>query len=159
MRREMQKVKDLETLLERLRSDLHVCVGLIQEPKKLKDSVLMIYGRYAPNADTVERSSADGSQPLCHQHDHLEKTINSLQMKLVKSAKEHERIYVKIMKVKIFSRVQCFLHLYSDTMVCFPLTSTSAVYIKFFCPLFHKLKHIQVLLKILAYCDKVHYFP
>ncbi|MEQ2180859.1 IQ motif and S7 domain-containing protein 1 [Goodea atripinnis] len=82
-----------------LESDLHVCVGLIQEPRKLKDSVLMIYGRYAPNADTVERSSADGSQPLCHQHDHLEKTINSLQMKLVKSAKEHERIYVKIMKV------------------------------------------------------------
>lgn len=45
--------KDLETLLQRLKSDLHNCVGFIQEPKKLKDSVQTIYTRYVPQADGV----------------------------------------------------------------------------------------------------------
>lgn len=43
------QVKDLETHLQRLKSDLHHCVGFIQEPKKLKDSVQVIYARYVPH--------------------------------------------------------------------------------------------------------------
>ncbi|XP_015249885.1 PREDICTED: cilia- and flagella-associated protein 57 [Cyprinodon variegatus] len=49
VQKELQKVKNLQTLLERLRSDLHGCVSLVQEPKELKDNILMIYGRYAPD--------------------------------------------------------------------------------------------------------------
>ncbi|KAM4581818.1 cilia- and flagella-associated protein 57 [Fundulus diaphanus] len=103
VQRETQKVKDLETLLERLRSDLHGCVGLIQEPRKLKDRILMIYGRYGPHTDTGERSSSDDDvlKTVCYQRDHLEKTVNSLQMKLLQSAKEHEKVYLKIMKENV----------------------------------------------------------
>lgn len=47
------QVKDLETHLQRLQSDLHKCVNLIQDPKKLKDSVQTIYARYVPQPDEV----------------------------------------------------------------------------------------------------------
>lgn len=49
-------MKDLETHLQRLKSDLHNCVGFIQEPRKLKDSVQMIYARYVPQGDGVSGS-------------------------------------------------------------------------------------------------------
>lgn len=50
------QVKDLETHLQRLKSDLHNCVSFIQEPRKLKDSVQMIYARYVPQLDGVSSS-------------------------------------------------------------------------------------------------------
>lgn len=50
------QVKDLETHLQRLKSDLHNCAGFIQEPRKLKDSVQMIYGRYVSQTDGVSAS-------------------------------------------------------------------------------------------------------
>lgn len=43
----------METHLQRLQSDLHKCVNLIQDPKKLKDSVQTIYARYVPQPDEV----------------------------------------------------------------------------------------------------------
>ncbi|XP_037831258.1 cilia- and flagella-associated protein 57 isoform X3 [Kryptolebias marmoratus] len=97
LHKEIQKGKDLQTLLERLQSDLHGCVGFIQEPKKLKHSIQMIYARYAPNSDSV-KSSADDIQALCYHREQLEKTISSLKMKLAKSADEHQKMYDKIMK-------------------------------------------------------------
>ncbi|XP_072239030.1 cilia- and flagella-associated protein 57 [Leuresthes tenuis] len=103
MHREMQRVKNLETLCERLKSDLHKCAGFIQEPKKLKDSVQLIYARYVSNTDGVEKSSVDDDiqRVFRYQRDHLEKTVNSLKMKLAKSAEEHEKVYVKIMKENV----------------------------------------------------------
>lgn len=50
------KVKDLETNLQRLKSDLHNCVSFIQEPKKLKESVKMIYAQYVREVDVVSGS-------------------------------------------------------------------------------------------------------
>jgi len=49
----------------------------------------------------VEKSSVDDDiqRVFRYQRDHLEKTVNSLKMKLAKSAEEHEKVYVKIMKV------------------------------------------------------------
>ncbi|XP_037535006.1 cilia- and flagella-associated protein 57 [Nematolebias whitei] len=100
LHKEMQKVKDQETLLKRLQSDLHMCVGLIQEPKKLKDSIQMIYARYARYSDHVssEVSADDIQNAFCRHCDQREKTINSLKMKLAKSSEGHEKVYVKIMK-------------------------------------------------------------
>ncbi|KAM9362159.1 cilia- and flagella-associated protein 57 [Symphorus nematophorus] len=100
MHKEMLKVKDLETHLQRLNSDLHNCVGFIQEPKKLKDSVQMIYAHYASQAEGAEKSSEeqDIQKVLCRQRDHLERTVNSLKTRLAKSAEEHETVYVKLMK-------------------------------------------------------------
>ncbi|XP_044067286.1 cilia- and flagella-associated protein 57 isoform X2 [Siniperca chuatsi] len=103
MYKEMQKVKDLETHLQRLKSELHNCVGFIQEPRKLKDSVQMIYARYVPQTDGVEKSSVDEDiqRAFCRQRDHLERTVNSLKTRLAKSAEEHEKVYVKIMKENV----------------------------------------------------------
>ncbi|XP_058487898.1 cilia- and flagella-associated protein 57 [Solea solea] len=103
MHKEMQKVKDLETHLKRFKSDLHNCVGFIQEPRKLKDSVQMIYARYVPQADGVDKSSVDEDvqRAFCRHRDHLERTVNSLKMRLTKSTEEHERVYARIMKENV----------------------------------------------------------
>lgn len=39
-------------------------------------------------------------QVLCHHRENLEKTVSSLKMKLARSAEEHDKVYVKLMKVK-----------------------------------------------------------
>uniref|UniRef100_A0A3Q3J5F7 Cilia and flagella associated protein 57 n=1 Tax=Monopterus albus TaxID=43700 RepID=A0A3Q3J5F7_MONAL len=103
MHKEMQKAKDLETYLQRLKSDLHSCAGFIQDPRKLKDSVQMMYARYVPQTKEVEKSSVDEDiqRVFCRQRDHLERTVNSLKMKLAKSAEEHEKVYVRIMKENV----------------------------------------------------------
>ncbi|XP_047437739.1 cilia- and flagella-associated protein 57 [Mugil cephalus] len=103
MHKEMQKVKDLESHLQRLKADLHNCVSFIQEPRKLKDSVQRIYARYVPQTDRVEKSRVDDDiqKAFDHQRDHLEKTVNSLKMRLAKSTEEHEQVYVKIMKENV----------------------------------------------------------
>uniref|UniRef100_A0A3P8R8K1 EML-like second beta-propeller domain-containing protein n=1 Tax=Astatotilapia calliptera TaxID=8154 RepID=A0A3P8R8K1_ASTCA len=100
MCKESQKVKDLETHLQRLKSDLHNCVGFIQEPKTLKDNIQMIYARYVQQTERVERTNADDTvqKALRHQCDRQERTVNGLKMRLVKSAEEHEKVYTKIMK-------------------------------------------------------------
>ncbi|XP_033939844.1 cilia- and flagella-associated protein 57 isoform X2 [Pseudochaenichthys georgianus] len=101
MHKEAQKVKDLETHLQRLKADLHNCVGFIQEPKKLKDSMQTIYARYV--ADGVEQSGVEEEiqRAFCRQRDHLEKTVNGLKTRLAKSAEQHEQVYVKIMKENV----------------------------------------------------------
>eukprot|EP00066_Takifugu_rubripes_P026110 XP_011615376.1 PREDICTED: LOW QUALITY PROTEIN: cilia- and flagella-associated protein 57 [Takifugu rubripes] len=103
IRKEVQKVKDLETHLQRLQSDLHTCVSFIQEPKKLKESVQTIFSRRVPQAGRVEKSSMDEDvkQILCRHREHLEKTVSSLKMKLAKSAEEHDKVYVKLMKENV----------------------------------------------------------
>lgn len=40
----------------------------------------------------------DIQRAFCRQRDHLERTVNSLKMRLAKSVEEHDRVYVKIMK-------------------------------------------------------------
>lgn len=52
------QLMDLETHLQRLKSDLHNCVGFIQEPKKLKDSMKMIYSRYVSQTNWVSGSNS-----------------------------------------------------------------------------------------------------
>lgn len=117
-------MRELETHLQRLQSDLHTCVSFIQEPKKLKESVQTIFSRHVPQAgrvgrskpgfsfrllcaylllfEKVERNSMDEDvkQILCRHREHLEKTVSGLKMKLAKSAEEHDKVYVKLMKVK-----------------------------------------------------------
>ncbi|XP_034429199.1 cilia- and flagella-associated protein 57-like [Hippoglossus hippoglossus] len=97
---EIQKMKNLETHLQRLKSDLHNCVNFIQEPKKLKDSVLMIYARYVSQTERQEISNVDrdAQRAVYRQRDCLERTINSLRMRLAKSAEEHQKIYTRINK-------------------------------------------------------------
>lgn len=100
MYKELQKSKDLETHLQRLKSELHDCVGFIQEPKKLKSCVQTIYGRYVQPTDMVDKGSVEEEiqQMFSLHRGHLERTVASLKTRLAKSAEEHERTYTNIMK-------------------------------------------------------------
>lgn len=45
-------------------------------------------------------SEVEVKRMLCRQREHMERTVNELRAKLAKSAEDHERVYVRIMKVK-----------------------------------------------------------
>lgn len=134
------QVKELETHLQRLQSDLHTCVSFIQEPKKLKESVQTIFSRHVPQANgvsmttmmfdlhpelaicsldmnlvcvvqKVETNSMDEDirHILSRHREHLEKTVSSLKLKLAKSAEEHDKVYVKLTKVKQRRGISCLV--------------------------------------------------
>lgn len=50
----------------------------------------------------LQESSSDVEvkRMLCRQREHMERTVNELRAKLAKSAEDHEKVYVRIMKVK-----------------------------------------------------------
>ncbi|XP_062258094.1 cilia- and flagella-associated protein 57-like [Platichthys flesus] len=103
LHKEIQKIRNLETHLQRLKSDLHNCVDLIQEPRKLKDSLLRIYARYVSHTERQEISNVDrdAHRAVYRQRDCFERTINSLKVKLAKSAEEHQKIYTRINKENV----------------------------------------------------------
>lgn len=47
-----QQVTDIEAVVKRFKTELYNCVGFIQEPKKLKESVKQLYQKYVQD-DTV----------------------------------------------------------------------------------------------------------
>ncbi|XP_024126534.1 cilia- and flagella-associated protein 57 isoform X2 [Oryzias melastigma] len=105
----LQKVKHLELRLSRIYSDLHTCVGYIQDPRKLKDAIKMMYAHHVPEPGSVERDNDDVEEEddedealktLTDQRDQLEKTVDSLKRKLDKSDAEHSKVYEKMKKEK-----------------------------------------------------------
>ncbi|XP_077948631.1 cilia and flagella associated protein 57 isoform X2 [Gasterosteus aculeatus] len=96
------KAKDLETHLQRLRSELQSCVGFLQEPSRLKESVLAIHARYVAPGDGGMKSSVDEDvqKTLRLQREYQEKAVNKLKSKLARSSEEHEKAYEKITKEK-----------------------------------------------------------
>lgn len=50
--------KDLQMYVKRLKTEIHNCVAVIQEPKKLKDSVRGLYARHVQHADVDVVSGA-----------------------------------------------------------------------------------------------------
>ncbi|XP_033977380.1 dynein heavy chain 1, axonemal-like [Trematomus bernacchii] len=95
-----QKLKDRETHLQRLKADLQNCVGLIQEPKKLKESIMKIYARYVADGVKVEQSDVEGEfyRAFCRQREHMEKMVNGLKTRLARSGRQHDQAYDKIQK-------------------------------------------------------------
>ncbi|KAL6111417.1 cfap57 [Pungitius sinensis] len=99
---ERLKAKDLETHLQRLCSELQSCVGFLQEPSRLKESVQAIHARFVAPRDGGMKSCVDEDlqEMLRLQREYQEKTINKLKTRLARSSEEHERAYEKIMKEK-----------------------------------------------------------
>lgn len=116
----------MEAFVKRFKTDLHNCVGLIQEPKKLKESIRDIYEKYVQKADMVSekfpllaaglRSASLGSLPLflqveivgvnsdlheeyTRQREHLERNLATLKKKVIKESEIHRGDYVRIMQV------------------------------------------------------------
>lgn len=50
--------QNMETLIKRFKTDLHNCVGFIQDSRKMKDGIRELYTKYVQRSDSV-------SQGLC----------------------------------------------------------------------------------------------
>ena len=46
MHQERQRVRDIEAVVRRFKTDLHNCVGYIQDPKMLKESIRALYQKH-----------------------------------------------------------------------------------------------------------------
>ncbi|XP_007436852.1 cilia- and flagella-associated protein 57-like, partial [Python bivittatus] len=103
MHKEMQKERDMEALVKRFKTDLHNCVGLIQEPKKLKECIRDIYEKYVQKADRVEIVGVDTDlhQEYTRQREHLERNLATLKKKVVKEGEIHRADYVRIMQENV----------------------------------------------------------
>ncbi|XP_053248726.1 cilia- and flagella-associated protein 57 isoform X3 [Podarcis raffonei] len=103
MHKEMQKERDMEALVKRFKTDLHNCVGLIQEPKKLKESIRDIYEKYVQKADMVEIVGVDTDlhQEYTRQREHLERNLATLKKKVIKEGEVHRADYVRIMQENV----------------------------------------------------------
>ncbi|KAJ8011195.1 hypothetical protein DPEC_G00055650 [Dallia pectoralis] len=103
MHKEMQRVKDVEAFVRRFKTDLHNCVGFIQEPKQLKDGIRELYDRYVQQSDVVDivGVDADIQREYSRQREHLEKNVSSLKRKLSKDTEVHRTEKVKIMKENV----------------------------------------------------------
>ncbi|XP_063153827.1 cilia- and flagella-associated protein 57 isoform X2 [Candoia aspera] len=103
MHKEMQKERDMEALVKRFKTDLHNCVGLIQEPKKLKECIRDIYEKYVQKADMVEIAGVDTDlhQEYTRQREHLERNLATLRKKVVKEGEIHRADYVRIMQENV----------------------------------------------------------
>ncbi|XP_026988372.1 cilia- and flagella-associated protein 57-like [Tachysurus fulvidraco] len=98
--KETMKVKDVKAVLHRVKTDLHNCVGFIQEPKKLKENIRQIYRRYVHQSDVVEITGvdADVQREFIRQQDQMQRNMDSLRKKLAKDNKVHEAKNIKLIK-------------------------------------------------------------
>ncbi|XP_018422114.1 PREDICTED: cilia- and flagella-associated protein 57 isoform X1 [Nanorana parkeri] len=103
MQRERQKVRDVEALVKRFKTDMHNCVGFIQEPKKLKDTIRELYSKYVQESDVAEivGIDADIQREYARQREHLERSLSTLQKKLVKDTEIHRVDNVRIMQENV----------------------------------------------------------
>uniref|UniRef100_A0A8D0L5H4 Cilia- and flagella-associated protein 57 n=1 Tax=Sphenodon punctatus TaxID=8508 RepID=A0A8D0L5H4_SPHPU len=99
--REMHKERQKVSLVKQFKTDLHNCVGLIQEPKKLKEGIRDLYEKYVQKADMVEIVGVDTDlqQEYTRQREHLERNLATLKKKVVKESEIHRTDHVRIMQV------------------------------------------------------------
>ncbi|XP_039259037.2 cilia- and flagella-associated protein 57-like isoform X2 [Styela clava] len=102
LRMERQRVRDVEAIIKRIKTDLHNCVGNIQDPKKLKESIKEAYEKHVHD-DTVESSGVDADiqKEYARQREHLERSVASLRKKLSKDTEIHRADNVRIMQENV----------------------------------------------------------
>ncbi|XP_063772106.1 cilia- and flagella-associated protein 57-like isoform X2 [Pseudophryne corroboree] len=103
MQKERQKVRNIEAIIKRFKVDLHHCVGLIQEPKQLKNAIRKLYTKYGQDGDAVEMIAidADIQQEYAGQREHLERRVSTLQGKLLKDTEIHHSANLRFMQENI----------------------------------------------------------
>ncbi|XP_022235614.1 cilia- and flagella-associated protein 57-like, partial [Limulus polyphemus] len=99
LKNEKLKVHNLDLSLDRFRTELHACAGLLQDPKKLKESVKTLYQKHVQDVQT-DRSAEDFDlhAEFSRQRDHLERSLASLRRKLLKDTSIHRTEYTKVMQ-------------------------------------------------------------
>ncbi|XP_030311238.1 cilia- and flagella-associated protein 57 isoform X1 [Calypte anna] len=103
MRRERQKKQNMEALITRFKTDVHNCVGFIQDSKKLKNGICELYTKYVQQLDTVEMEVVDTDlqQEYMRQREYLERNLAALKRNLVKDQKIHQAAYMRIMQENV----------------------------------------------------------
>ncbi|NWQ73156.1 CFA57 protein, partial [Columbina picui] len=103
MHRERQKKQNMEVLVNRFKTDLHNCVGFIQDSKKLKDGIRELYTKYVQQPDEVETEAAeiDMQQEYMRQREYLERNLAALKKKVVKDREIHQAAYLHIIQENV----------------------------------------------------------
>jgi len=102
MHQERQRVRDKEAVVKRFKTDLHNCVGYIQDPKMLKESIKALYQKHVQE-DITESASVDADiqKEYARQREHLERSVASLRKKLAKDSEIHRADNVRIMQENV----------------------------------------------------------
>ncbi|NXN29526.1 CFA57 protein, partial [Nycticryphes semicollaris] len=103
MHRERQKKQNMEAVIKRFKTDLHNCVGFIQDSKKMKDGIRELYSKYVQQSDAVEPEAVDIDlqQEYTRQREYLERNLAALKRKVVKNQEIHQASYMRIMKENV----------------------------------------------------------
>lgn len=102
LKEERSRKRDAELELKRIKTDIHNCVGFIQDPKMLKEGIKAVYQKYV-NDDVSEAVNVDQDiqKEYGRQREHLEKTVNSLTQKLNKNSEIHKSDNIRIMQENV----------------------------------------------------------
>ncbi|XP_026709706.1 cilia- and flagella-associated protein 57 [Athene cunicularia] len=103
MHRERQKKQNMETFIKRFKTDLHNCVGFIQDSRKMKGGIRELYRKYVNQSDLVETEAADRDlqQEYMRQREYLERNLAALKKKVVKDQKIHQAAYMHIVQENV----------------------------------------------------------
>lgn len=105
---ERQATRDVESLVRRFKTDLFNCVGMIQDPKALKASIIALYKKHIHEDLSVQTAKAgdatvdaDIQKEFARQREHLERSVSGLRKKLAKDTELHRIGYVRIMQENV----------------------------------------------------------
>ncbi|NXW07254.1 CFA57 protein, partial [Fregetta grallaria] len=103
MHRERQKKQNMEALMKRFKTDLHNCVGFIQDSKKMKDGIRELYTKYVQQSDMVETEAVDTDlqQEYMRQREYLERNLAALKKKVVQDQEVHQAAYMRIVQENV----------------------------------------------------------
>ncbi|XP_064311392.1 cilia- and flagella-associated protein 57 [Phalacrocorax carbo] len=103
MHRERRKKQNMEALIKRFKTDLHNCVGFIQDSKKMKDGIRELYTKYVQQSDMVETEAVDTDlqQECMRQREYLERNLAALKKKVVKDQEVHQAAYMRIVQENV----------------------------------------------------------
>ncbi|NWW51325.1 CFA57 protein, partial [Pedionomus torquatus] len=103
MHRERQKKQNMEALIKRFKTDLHNCVGFIQDSKKMKDGIRELYSKYVQQSDMVEPEAVDIDlqQEYMRQREYLERNLGALKKKVVKNQEIHQASHMRIVQENV----------------------------------------------------------
>uniref|UniRef100_A0A8B9NKF6 Cilia and flagella associated protein 57 n=1 Tax=Accipiter nisus TaxID=211598 RepID=A0A8B9NKF6_9AVES len=102
MHRERQKKQNMETLIKRFKTDLHNCVGFIQDSRKMKDGIRELYTKYVQQSDLVSQALyTDFQQEYMRQREYLERNLAAFKKKVVKDQEMHQAAYMRIVQENV----------------------------------------------------------
>ncbi|XP_074762504.1 cilia- and flagella-associated protein 57 isoform X2 [Athene noctua] len=103
MHRERQKKQNMETFIKRFKTDLHNCVGFIQDSRKMKGGIRELYRKYVNQSDLVETEAVDRDlqQEYMRQREYLERNLAALKKKVVKDQEIHRAAYMHIVQENV----------------------------------------------------------